>query len=109
MTYSQKVKASNIIINAIEGLKDGEKLRVSYGTDSDNMPIRYFIACNVYGSGASYSIHRDEIWSINGMNISTIGNTVMEAYSYDMMGQRTTYRFPLYEMEIVEVMEAENF
>lgn len=101
MTYSDKVKASNIIINGINGLKDGDKLRVSYGTDSDNMPINYYITCHVYGTGTSYSIYRDDVWAMTGMNISSVGKTSMEAYTYDMMGQRTSYRFPLYELKLV--------
>lgn len=109
MTYSDKVKASNTIKNAILGLEDKQSIKVSYGTDSDNKPIVYIISCNVYSTTTSYSIHRDDVWGLRGMNIntlhikgeSTIGKTSMEAYTYDMMGQRSTYRFPLYEMELV--------
>lgn len=101
MTYSNKVKASNIIKTAILTLKDKESIKVSYGTDSDNSPIVYIISCNVYGTKASYSIYKDEVFGLRGMNIDTIGKTSMEAYTYDMMGQRSTYRFPLYEMELV--------
>ena len=36
------------------------------------------------------------------MNIDSLGRTTFKAYTYDMMSQRTTYNFPLYEMTIVE-------
>ena len=43
------------------------------------------------------------IWStFSGMNIDSLGRTTIKAYTYDMMSQRTSYTFPLYEMEIVK-------
>jgi len=81
MTYNDKIKASNIIINGINGLKDGDKLRVSYGVDSDDMPINYYITCHTYGTGTSYSIYRDDVWAMTGMNISSVGKTSMVAYT----------------------------
>jgi len=35
------------------------------------------------------------------MNIDSIGKTTMKAYTYDMMSQRTTYTFPLYDMDVI--------
>ena len=102
MTYSDKVKASQTIINAINALKDNEYVVVTYGTDYNNEPKRYRITANVYKSGTSYSINKDEVWAMNGMNITEFTNTQAKAYTYDMMGQRTTYNFPLYDMELVE-------
>jgi hypothetical protein len=101
MTYSDKVNASNTIKTAILTLEDNGKVKVSYGTDSDNMPIVYVISCNVYGNRSSYSIYKDDVFGLRGMNIDTIGKTSMEAYTYDMMGQRSSYRFPLYELKLV--------
>ena len=103
MTYSDKVKASQIIVNAINALGNDEHIVVSYGTDYDNKPQRYRIKCSIYKGGKpSYSIHRDDVWAINGMNFSEISKTVAKAYTYDMMNQRTTYNFPLYDMELVD-------
>lgn len=103
MTYSDKVKASQIIVNAISALGNDEHIVVSYGTDYDGKPVRYRINCSIYKSGKpSYSIHRDDVWAINGMNFSEISKTVAKAYTFDMMNQRTTYTFPLYEMELVD-------
>ena len=103
MTYSAKVSASKTIINAINGLRDKEYIVVSYGTDYNNEPQRYRINCSIYKSGIpTYSINRDDVWAINGMNIAGFTNTMAKAYSYDMMNQRTTYNFPLYDFTIIE-------
>ena len=102
MTYSDKVKASKSIVEAIKGLKDGETIKVHYGVDRDGLPNYYKIRCSIYkSSGASYSIHKDSPWSIDGMNIESVGKTTLKAYTYDMMSQRTTYTFPLYSMHVI--------
>jgi len=101
MTYNDKIKASNIIINAINGLEDKEEIIVSYGTDSDGMPIQYKINCYTYGVKKSYSIYKNGMFGMSGMNISKVNKTTMDTYTFDMMGQRSTYRFPLYEMKLV--------
>ena len=36
------------------------------------------------------------------MNIESLGRTIAKAYTYDMMRQRTSYNFPLFEMELVD-------
>jgi len=99
MTYTDKVKQSKNILDTIQSLKDGEKLKVTYGKDRDGKP-------NVYSIKA-YSDFRDKmsysIWgTFSGMNIDKIGPTTMSAYTYDMMSSRTNYMFPLYKMSIVE-------
>ena len=103
MTYSDKVKASQIIVNAINALGNDEHIVVTYGTDYDNQPKRYRIRCSIYkNSKPSYSIYKDDVWSIDGMNFSEIAKTTAKAYTFDMMNQRSTYTFPLYEMELIE-------
>ena len=103
MTYSDKVKAAQHIINAINALGNDEHIVVTYGTDYDNQPKRYRIRCSIYKSGKpSYSIYKDDVWSVDGMNFSEIAKTTAKAYTFDMMNQRTTYTFPLYEMELVD-------
>ena len=43
------------------------------------------------------------IWStFSGMNVESIGPTTVKTYTFDMMSQKTTYTFPLYEMALVE-------
>ena len=103
MTYSDKVKASNIIINAINGLTDGQYIIVTYGTNYNDEPQRFKISCNIFRDGKpSYSIYKDEVFGLSGMNIDSISKTTAKAYTYDMMNQRTTYTFPLYEMVLVQ-------
>ena len=111
MTYSNKVKASQTIINAINALGDNEFIVVAYGKDYNNEPRRFRIKCHMFKhSGPSYSIHKDDVWALDGMNISEISKTTAKAYTFDMMGQRTTYTFPLYEMGLVAqpFIEKEN-
>ena len=104
MTYQDKVKAGKALVEKIKALGNDEYIVVTYGTDMDGFPKRYRIKCMEYSSDRlanSYSIHRDDVWAIDSMNISEFTNTMAKAYTYDMMGQRTTYNFPLYEMTIV--------
>ena len=103
MTYSDKVKAANIIINAINGLRDKESIRVAYGTDYNNEPQQYKIVCSIFRDNKpSYSISRNDVWGLDSMNIEAFTNTMAKAYTFDMMRQRTTYSFPLFEMTIVD-------
>ena len=98
MTYSDKVKESNKVLEAMYGLKDGESIKVSYGRDRNGLPNYYKIrAYTSYNGEMSYSI-----WgTIHGMNIDKIGKTTMRGYTYDMMSQRTSYTFPLYSMHVL--------
>ena len=102
MTYSEKVKESKKVLEAIKGLKDKEYIRVAYGVDREGVPNYYKIRCTIYKhSGPTYSIHKDSIWSVDGMNIDSFTKTQAKAYTYDMMSQRTTYNFPLYSLYIL--------
>jgi hypothetical protein len=103
MTYSDKVKAASIIINAINGLKDKESIRVAYGTDYNNVPVVYKISCSIFRDGKpSLSIYKDDVWAMSGMNVESINKTTMVTYTYDMMSQRTSYRFPLHLMTLIQ-------
>ena len=99
MTYSQKVKQSKNILDAIQSLQDGESIEVSYGKNRKGEPKTYSIkAYKSYKDEITYSI-----WSsFQGMNIDKIGKTTMRGYTYDMMSQRTTYVFPLYKLNIIK-------
>ena len=103
MTYSAKVNASKTIINAINGLRDKEYIVVSYGTDYNGEPQQYRIVCSIFRDNKpSYSISRNDVWGLDSMNIEAFTNTLAKAYSFDMMRQRTSYSFPLFEMELVD-------
>ena len=99
MTYSDKVKQSKKVLEAMYGLKDGESIEVSYGKNRKGEPETYTIrAYKSYKDEITYSI-----WSsYQGMNIDKIGKTTMRGYTFDMMSQRTTYTFPLYKMNIIK-------
>ena len=99
MKYSEKLKASKELLTAIQALKDGESLEVTYGKSFKGEPNVYSIkAYKSYKDEMSYSIWKSPF----GMNIDSLGRTTFKAYTYDMMSQRTTYTFPLYEMELVK-------
>ena len=104
MTYSDKVKASKDLLRAINALNDSEYIVVEYGVDFKGEPKRYRIECSRYSEERekSYRIHKDEKFSFTGMNIEKFSGTKAYAYTYDLMNQKTTYAFPLYEMKLVE-------
>jgi hypothetical protein len=102
MTYKEKIQSSIDVLDAIQALKDNEVLEVSYGIGYKGKPNVYTIRAYSSEKGTdrdmSYSI-----WStFTGMNIDSMGPTTIKAYTFDMMSQKTTYMFPLYEMSIVE-------
>lgn len=106
MTYSDKVKASKELLTAIQGLKDGESIKVTYGHDRyGTAKDIYEVNKNIYEIKAYKGVSDNmsySIWSsFSGMNIDSLGPTTAKAYTYDMMSQRTSYNFPLYEMSIV--------
>jgi len=91
MTYTDKVKKSEVIKKAILSLNNEEGLDVIYRGQ------KYTIQCYIYRNGDV----RYSIWNnVNGMNIESLGRTIAKAYTYDMMSQRTTYNFPLYNIEL---------
>ena len=104
MTYSDKVKASKDLLTAIQALDDKEYVIVEYGTDYKGEPMRFRIDAFVYSNGgkATYRIFKDDVFATNGMNVEKFSGTTMYAYTYDLMGTKTTYNFPLYAMKIVE-------
>jgi len=98
MKYSAKVKDCSAIYNAIKALKEDEVLEVTYGTTYKGEPKVYEIrAYSGYKGEVSYTISSGVFSS---MNISKVGKTSMNAYSYDMMSQKTTYRFQFSKMTI---------
>jgi hypothetical protein len=103
MTYSDKIKKADQVLAHMALLQDNEHFVVTYGKDYDGKPQRYRINCSIFREGKpSFSIYKDEVFGLNGMNIDKVGKTTLNAYTYDMMGQRTNYRFPLYKMEVVD-------
>ena len=102
MTYSDKVKASKEIVERMKGLPEDGTFTFKYKEDM------YKLACySVYNNDRrAYSI--DKVGSYHsGMNIEDkIGPTSLSLYTYDMMGQRATYKMPMYLMEVLTPKEA---
>ena len=101
--YSEKVNKSKDLRELILSLEDDQSIIVEYGGNRNGKP-------NQYKLRAYKSDHHNEtlysIWdSIRGMNIKKVGRTTMDAYTYDMMGQKTTYTFPLYNMKYYKVIK----
>ena len=100
MKYLDKVKASDVIKKAINALGHGEDVRVIYGKDYKGNDKIYSIRCYVYTDGEkSFSI-ADAEYAFNSMNIDSLTNTQAKAYSFDLMRQKTSYNFPLYQMKL---------
>ena len=103
MKYSEKIQASKEIINAMESMTSDQHLVVEYplrGAPTKFTIVKHeFILEDI--SEARFSISR----SFEGMNIEEVGKTTMNGYTYDLMDQRTSYTFKLYEFNIVEVKE----
>ena len=102
MTYSQRVKASKEIVERMEGLPEGGTFTFKYKEDV------YTLSCySVYTNGRrAYSIDKVGHYT-SGMNIEDkIGPTTLTLYTYDMMGQRATYKMPMYLMEVITPIEA---
>ena len=100
MLYSEKVKKSKEILKAIKSLKDKEDLIVTFGKDRDGNPMEYKISANQWTKEVSYGIHENRLFG-QGMNVDKITNTQMKCYTFDMMGNKTTYNFPLWLFNIV--------
>jgi hypothetical protein len=98
MAYSDKVKASRVMRDIIKSMKNEERIKVTYGLGYKGKANVYTIHAYASKEGEmSYSI-----WSsFSGMNVESIGPTMVKTYTFDMMSQKTTYTFPLYEMELV--------
>ena len=102
MLYSEKVKKSKNITKKIKALEPREELEVTYGVDREGKPKVFVIrAYKGFRGETDYTI-RDGNSLLGGqMNIEKLTNTQMKGYSFDMMGTKTTYNFPLYLINIV--------
>ena len=102
MNYQEKVKQSKKITKEIKALEPREEFEVTYGVDRKGKPRVFVIrAYTGFRDKIDYTI-RDGNSLLGGqMNIEKITNTQMKGYSFDMMGTKTTYNFPLYMFNIV--------
>ena len=102
MVYSDKVKASRVMLDIIKSMNDEEIIKFTYGKGWKGEPNVYRLHCYKSKEGvSSYAIWN----SFSGMNVDSLGPTMVKCYTYDMMSQRTNYSFPLYEMLMVGEIE----
>ena len=106
LSYQDKVKMSKKNLEVLNSMLDGEKLKVTFNTIKKygGGLEEYTINCwetKVTRKGEkvkekSFAIYR----SFQGMNIE-LSKTTLRGYTFDMMSQKTTYNFPVYEMNII--------
>lgn len=114
MTYYDKVKASREVYKAIKALEDDMELGIVYGSSKDYTMAKdgtrktiwkdntYSVRCTNYGGlQKSYSLSEQTFLS-KQMNVDKLTKTTMSLYTYDLMGTKTTYRLPLYEVKLIK-------
>jgi ABC-type ATPase with predicted acetyltransferase domain len=92
MKYTDKVKKCQPFHTKLNELKDGDRMSFQY-----NGATYEVSAYKSYNDELSYSVWKD----YRGMNVSKVGRTSLSLYSFDMMGQKTTYRMDFLDMEIL--------
>ena len=105
MKYLEKVKRSQAVVEAIKALKDNEVLEFTYGESrnyetNEIEPTKYEIkAWEMTGGELMYRVSKDGYYT-SGMSVKEITPTTIKLFTFDMMGTRTSYNLPMYEMEI---------
>lgn len=97
MTYSDKVKKASEIYNGIVGLTEDQSISIIYKGDTYKVS-----AYTSYNGKMSYSVWKD----YRGMNVSKVGKTSLTLYTFDMMGQKTTYRLSLLDCSLIPEEES---
>ena len=85
----------------MEGMTDMEVLNINY----KGQPYEIYCYCYKFNDSKDWSIYKKGNYSIHGMNIENkkMKPTSMLAYTYDMMGQRTTYKFKMEDIKVGNV------
>jgi len=92
MKYTAKVKKCKPFFEMMSRLKEGQKMEFMYS--GKTFTLRGYVG---YKGEMSYSV-----WNgINGMNVSKVGRTSLSLYTFDMMGQKTTYT-----LDVLKVLKA---
>lgn len=92
MKYSEKVKKASTILKAINGLSDDQSISIVYKEATYKVS-----AYTSYDGEMSYSVWK----TYRGMNVSKVGKTSLTLYTFDMMGQKTTYRLSLLDCSLL--------
>jgi len=106
MTYQEKIKQSKKVLAAIKALGHDEVMQFTFGTEycykaKKEIDRVFEIKAFHYKTtgNVDYSIYEAKSWG-RGMNVDRVTSTSLRLYSYDMMGNKTTYTMPLYAMYI---------
>ena len=102
MTYSDKVKASAEIYNYIQGMgsivNGKEVFDFTYGGKKFK-----FCVWN-YKEGAeniiSVELVANHFLDHRSMNVEKVTKTTIHLFSFDMFGQKSTYKLPIYKMKM---------
>jgi len=92
MKYSDKIKKASTILKAINGLSEDQSIDIVYKGDTYKVSVY-----KTYNDEMSYSVWKD----YRGMNVSKVGKTSLTLYTFDMMGQKTTYRLSLLDCSLL--------
>jgi len=92
MKYSDKVKKDSTILKAINGISEDQSIDIVYKGDTYKVSVY-----KTYNDEMSYSVWKD----YRGMNVSKVGKTSLTLYTFDMMGQKTTYRLSLLDCSLL--------
>lgn len=102
MTYSDKVKASEKIYNYIQGM--GGIVNGTEVFDFTYQGKRYKFCNWNYKEGAenilSVELVTNHFADHKSMNVDKVTKTAIHLFTFDMFGQRSTYKLPIYEMEM---------
>ena len=105
MKYIDKVRQSDKIYSFVTSLEYGDRLTVEYGKDRYGKVRRFEIENynSVNKNRPSYSINEGVGGYGDSMNIEQVTKTQLKAYTFDMMKNKTTYNFPIYQMKFIKV------
>ena len=96
MTYSQRVKASKKVLQAMDSL--GEDQSFSFIYDERQFEMKCFAILE--DGNKLYSVYQKGP-EILGMNVEKITPTSFTLYTFNMMGLKTTYKMGMDKMEII--------
>ena len=85
------------LIKSIKSLKEDEKINFVYNGK------KYFIDCfHIYKDGIkSFSVCSSDEYSKKQMNVKNITKKYITLYSYDMMGNKTTYKMSIEKIKLI--------
>lgn len=88
----------------IQALEVNEVFEFAYGKTYNGEDRVFTFSCyDEYKGEKSYSVRAGNIFE--SMNVEKITDKYVSLYTFDMMGQRSTYKLPIDEMKVGVVVE----